>query len=204
MNEEKGIKIKKVRCYTPSVTNPLHIRTHRDVSSKEYKRQFHVTLDGNYCMAIYEGEVKGNIKRTYEIVNMIDAASYFKKSADLTKQYPIAPEIKNGLKLRCTVRTGTQIILLQSDNEEIDITNNQDIAKRLYHVAVMQKDGRIVLRYNQEARDATTIKKERKSGAYKIGEQYRSEIMLSLSDFHALVEGVDFKINVLGEIEMLK
>lgn len=204
MNEEKGIKIKKVRCYAPSVTKPLHIRTHRDESQKEYKHQFHVTLDGNYCMAIYEGEMKGKIKRTYEIVNMIDAASYFKKSADLTKHYPIAPETKNGLKYRCTVRTGTQIILLQSDDEELDLANKEDLTRRFYFVAVMRSDGRLVLRYNQDAREATTLKKERKSGAYKIGEQYRSEIMLSLSDFHALVEGVDFKINVLGEIEMLK
>ncbi len=204
MNREKGIKIKKVRCFTPTVTNPLHIRTHRDESRKEYKRQFHVTLDGNYCMAIYEGEVKGKMKRTYEIVNMIDAAAYYKKSADLTKQYPIAPENKNGLKYRCSVRTGTQIILLQSDNEEINLEDKEDLARRFYFVAVMQKDGRIVLRYNQDARDATTLKKERKSGAYKAGEEYRSEIMLSLSDFHALVEGVDFKINVLGEIEMLR
>ena len=203
MNKEKGIKIKKVRCFVPSVTNPLHIRTHRDESQKEYKRQFHVTLDGNYCMAIYEGEVKGKMKRTYEIVNMIDAASYFKKSADLTKRYPIAPENKNGLKFRCTVRTGTQIILLQSDDEQINLANKADVVRRFYFVAVMRSDGRIVLRYNQDARDATTLKKERKSGAYKVGESYRSEIMLSLSDFHALVEGVDFKINVLGEIEML-
>lgn len=204
MNREKGIKIKKVRCFTPTVTNPLHIRTHRDESRKEYKRQFHVTLDGNYCMAIYEGEVKGRMKRTYEIVNMIDAAAYYKKSADLTKQYPIAPENKNGLKYRCSVRTGTQIILLQSDNEEINLADKEELARRFYFVAVMRSDGRIVLRYNQDARDATTLKKERKSGAYKAGEEYRSEIMLSLSDFHALVEGVDFKINVLGEIEMLR
>ncbi len=204
MNEEKGIKIKKVRCYTPSVTNPLHIRTHRDLSRKDYKRQFHVTLDGNYCMAIYEGEVKGKMKRTYEIVNMIDAAAYFKESAGLTNLYPIAPEEKNGMKFRCVVRTGTQIILLQSDDEEIELVNKKELSRRFYYVAVMQKDGRIVLRYNQDAREATILKKERKSGAYKVGEQYRSEIMLSLSDFHALVEGVDFKINVLGEITLLK
>ena len=204
MNEEKGIKIKKVRCYTPSVTNPLHIRTHRDLSRKDYKRQFHVTLDGNYCMAIYEGEVKGKMKRNYEIVNMIDAAAYFKESTGLTNLYPIAPEEKNGLKFRCAVRTGTQIILLQSDDEEIELVNKKELSRRFYYVAVMQKDGRIVLRYNQDAREATILKKERKSGAYKVGEQYRSEIMLSLSDFHALVEGVDFKINVLGEITLLK
>ena len=93
---------------------------------------------------------------------------------------------------------------MQSDNEEINLANKEELAKRFYYVAVMRSDGRIVLRYNQDARDATTLKKERKSGAYKVGEPYRSEIMLSLSDFHALVEGIDFKINVLGEIEMLK
>ena len=204
MNEAKGIKIKKVRCYTPTVTNPLHIRAHRDESQKEYKRQFHVTLDGNYCMAIYEGEVKGKMKRTYEVVNMIDAANYFKESAGLTTQYPIAPENKNGLKLKCTVRTGTQIILLQSDNEEINLNDKEDLARRFYYVAVMMGDGRIVLRYSQEARDAKTINKECRAGAYKKGEMYRASIRMSLSDFHALVEGVDFKINVLGEIVLLK
>ena len=204
MNEAKGIKIKKVRCFTPSVTNPLHIRSHRDMSLREYKRQYHVTLDGNYCMAIYEDEVKGKMKRTYEIVNMIDAANYFKDSSGLTKNYPIAPETKNNLKYRCSVRTGTQIILLQSDDEEINLNDLEDIARRFYYVAVMRSDGRIVLRYSQDARDATSLKKERKSGAYKVGEQYRSEIMLSLSDFHALVEGVDFKIDALGEIKRLK
>lgn len=204
MNKEKGIIIKKVRCFTPTITNPLHIRTHRDVSYKSYKQQFHVTLDGNYCMAIYEGMLKGKMKRSYEIINMLDAASYYKESADLTKLYPIAPEEKSGLKYRCLVRTGTQIILLQTDDEDIDLMDKKDLAKRLYFVAVMQKDGRIVLRYNQEAREATVLKKERKAGAYKIGESYRSEISLSLSDFHALVEGVDFKINVLGEITLLK
>jgi CRISPR-associated endonuclease Csn1 len=204
MNKEKGILIKKVRCFTPTVTNPLHIRTHRDMSKKEYKRQFHVTPDGNYCMAIYEGIIKGKMKRTYEIVNMMDAATYFKKSSDLAKQYPIAPESKNGLKLRCTLHTGSQVILLQSDIEEIDLKDLENVTKRLYYVAVMRSDGRIVLRHNQDARDATTLKKERKSGAYKVGEQYRAEIMLSLSDFHALIEGIDFNINALGEVTMLK
>lgn len=203
MNESKGILIKKVRCFTPSVTKPLHIRTQRDESRKEYKRQIHVTSDGNYCMAIYEGEVKGKMRRTYEIVNMIDAAAYFKKSADLTEQYPIAPENKNGLKYRCAVRTGTHIILLQSDDEMINLSDRKDLVRRFYFVAVMRSDGRIVLRYNQDARDATTLKKERKSGAYKVGEQYRSEIMLSLSDFHALVEGVDFIVTPLGKIKLI-
>lgn len=58
MNEEKQIPIKKVRCYTPSVTKPLNIRQQRDVSSKEYKQQYHVTNDSNYLLALYIGKDK--------------------------------------------------------------------------------------------------------------------------------------------------
>lgn len=71
MNEEKQIPIKKVRCYTPSVTKPLNIRQQRDVSSKEYKQQYHVTNDSNYLLALYIGkDKKGKEKREFEIINM--------------------------------------------------------------------------------------------------------------------------------------
>ena len=201
MNEAKGIKIKKVRCYAPTVVTPLHIRQQRDLSKKEYKQQYNVTLDGNYCMAIYEGIIKGKMKRTYEIVNMIDASNYYKESSGLTKLYPIAPEEKNGMKYRCKVITGTQIILLQSDDEDIDLTDSKEVSARMYFVAIMKKDGRLILRHNQEARDAGKLAKESRAGAYKASDSYRSQIALTLSDFHALVEGVDFDINVLGEIK---
>jgi CRISPR-associated endonuclease Csn1 len=201
MNEAKGVKIKKVRCYAPTVVTPLHIRQQRDMSKKEYKQQYNVTLDGNYCMAIYEGIIKGKMKRTYEIINMIDASNYYKESSGLTKLYPIAPEEKNGMKYRCKVTTGTQIILLQSDDEEIDLTDSKEVSARMYYVAIMKKDGRLILRHNQEARDAGKLAKESRAGAYKTSDSYRSQIALTLSDFHALVEGVDFDINVLGEIK---
>lgn len=203
MNEDKGIVIKKVRCYANSVKKPLDIRQHRDESKKEYKRQFHVTLDGNYCMAIYEGMVKGKTKRTYEIVNMLEASTYYKESSGLSHYYPIVPEEKKGMKYRCRVNTGTQIILLQSDEEELCLTDIKSISDRLYYVAIMQKDGRIILRHHQEAREATELKKESRAGAYKVGDAYRSQISLSLSDFHALVEGVDFKIDCLGNITLV-
>lgn len=201
MNEEKGIKIKKVRCFTPTVVAPLHIRQQRDLSKKEYKQQYNVTLDGNYCMAIYEGIVKGKRKRTFEIVNMIEASDYYKESSGLSKLYPIAPEEKNGMKYRCKVTTGTQIILLESDDEEIDFADSRELSARMYYVAIMKKDGRLILRYNQEAREASILAKESRAGAYKKTDDYRSQITLSLSDFHALVEGVDFEINVLGEVK---
>ena len=204
MNKEKGVLIRKVRCFASSVKSPLHIRKHRDTSDKDYKKNFHVTTDGNYCMAIYEGTVKGKKKRTYEIVNMLEAAAYYKKSANLKEYYPIAPETKNGLKYRCMVRTGTQIILLQDDKESINPKDSVSISKRLYYVAIMKKDGRLTLRHNQEAREANLLESETKAGRYKETDGYRAQIRISLSDFHALVEGYDFKINALGDVELIK
>ena len=199
MNESKKILIKKVRCYYKA-KEPLHIRNHRDKSDKEYKRRFHVETDGNYCFAIYEGIVKGKIKRTFDVVNMLDAARYYRRSSDIRHSYPISAEVKNGLRYRCLLKTGTMLILLQSYDEEIDVSNSVLVSKRLYYVAIMNKDGRIILRHHQEAREATILKKERNAGAFNDSDAYRSEISMSMSNFNALVEGYDFEINALGEI----
>ena len=199
MNESKKILIKKVRCYYKA-KEPLHIRNHRDKSDKEYKRQFHVETDGNYCFAIYEGIVKGKIKRTFDVVNMLDAARYYRRSSDIRHSYPISAEVKNGLRYRCLLKTGTMLILLQSYDEEIDVSNSVLVSKRLYYVAIMNKDGRIILRHHQEAREATILKKERNAGAFNDSDAYRSEISMCMSNFNALVEGYDFEINALGEI----
>ena len=81
MNEEKQIPIKKVRCYTPSVTKPLNIRQQRDVSSKEYKQQYHVTNDSNYLLALYIGkDKKGKEKREFEIINRVSSSLFLKTS----------------------------------------------------------------------------------------------------------------------------
>ena len=53
MNEAKGIPIRKVRIYMPSVTSPIHLKKHRDLSVRKYKQDYHVANDSNYCMAIY-------------------------------------------------------------------------------------------------------------------------------------------------------
>ena len=203
MNESKKILIKKVRCFYKA-KEPLHIRRHRDKSDKEYKRQFHVETDRNYCFAIYEGIVKGKVKRTFEVVNMLDAARYYRRSSDIRHCYPISAEVKNGLKYRCLLKTGTMLILLQSDDEEIDITNSLLVSKRLYYVAIMKKDVRIILRHHQEAREASVLTKERNAGAFNASEAYRSEISMSMSNFYALVEGYDFEINALGELIVKK
>lgn len=84
MNEEKHIPIKKVRCFT-SIRNPLSFnkKKQRDLSDKEYKRNYYVTTDGNYMVALYVGSTKTGKRKTFlEFVNMMEAADYYKTSND--------------------------------------------------------------------------------------------------------------------------
>lgn len=193
MNEAKGILIKKVRCYAPTVTQPLQIREkkRRDLSRKEYKRPFYVVNDENYMMAIYEGGKK-------QMVTALKAADYYNKHGNPT----IAPEELNGMKLKYLVRKGTQILMLEKDEKTITTTNTKELFRRLYTITKLEKDGRLTLRHNAEARPATDINKFLNAAPFMLDADTRPLIHISLSKFNFLVEGYDFTITPLGEIKL--
>lgn len=211
MNEDKGIEIKKVRCYTPSVRTTLHIRHHRDVSTKEYKQTFNVANDSNYCLAIYEGMVKGKTKREYEIVNNLDAAAYYKKSAD-ARMYPLVPEkSKRDFDLKYTLYIGTHVLLYEKTKEELAELSTNLLRNRLYTITgisngsttaggIIYRYGMVTLRHHAEARQASELTP--KKGEYRQGEELRPLIVLNHNQFKALVEGVDFEITPIGEIKL--
>ena len=61
--------------------------------------------------------------------------------------------------------------------------------------------GTIEMVHHQEARPSTEIKKV--NGEYKADEVFRPGIKMLHSQIRALVQGVDFEINDLGEIKRL-
>lgn len=212
MNEEKQIPIKKVRCYTPSVTKPLNIRQQRDVSSKEYKQQYHVTNDSNYLLALYIGkDKKGKEKREFEIINMLQTAQYFKTSNDkvavgknivpLTSEhdYPFAYSLK----------IGTMVLLYEKSPNEVWDASVKERGRRMYKItglSSMTINGcsyaTINMRNHEEARLSKEVKA--KNGTYKQGEEFRPAIIMLHTQLNALVQGYDFEINELGEIKRLK
>ncbi len=207
MNEEKGIKINKIRCYVESVKNPLNIRQHRDESPKEYKRQFHVQNEGNYLLAIYEGSVKGKTKRDYELVRNFDAAKFFKQSTDRNDYPTLIPDYSShGFPLKYNLRIGQHVILYENSLEEIDFNQTSCVSDRLYYITGLTylpgktTYGVIKMRHHQEARMAKSLKLT--TGAYKSNGEYRGLIMLLHTQFNALVEGQDFFITPLGEIKL--
>ncbi len=212
MNEEKRIPIRKVRCYQPSVTNPLHIRQQRDVSTKDYKRQFHVANDDNYLLAVYAGkDKKGKEKRTFELINRLQAAEYFRTSNDKEAVgWNLVPEkSKEGYPLAFTLKIGTMVLLYEKSPAEVLEATPKELGRRLYKVTSMSSQlisgnpyASLVLRHHEEARQKTSLKLQ--AGAYKDGENLRPLIFLRHTQLHALVQGYDFEINELGEIRWLR
>lgn len=202
MNEEKGIKIKKVRCYTPAVTQPLDIRHHRDVSTKAYKQQFHVMNDENYMMGIYEGMVKGKQKRAFSLVNLLDATRFYKRSAKPGADESMFPAEVKGLPLKCYVRKGTHILMLNEGEKAIDVANVKDMSNRLFVVAKMDKSGRLTCRNCREARTAGDLKRYVNGNPFKLQDGYRPIFCISPVNFNFLVEGYDFTLTPLGEVKL--
>lgn len=206
MNKEKGIRINKVRCYVSSVKSPLDIRQHRDQSTKPYKQQYHVVNDANYCMAIYEGMVKGKIKRDFQLVNMLDAALHFKQSNECGAE-EIVP-LSNALDwpLKYVLKIGTNVLFYETSSQEVHEADNKELAQRLYKVIGMSSMtvtgntyGVVKMRHVAEAKPSTEIKYQ--NGAYRQGEELRAGITMLHTQINALVEGYDFDITPIGEIK---
>ena len=210
MNEQKHIPIKKVRIFANSVTRPINIRQHRDKSRHEHKRQFHVQNDRNYMMAIYVGRnAMGRESSTIELINSIVAAKYYRNSNIDEHNKQLVPNTKNGLSLKYRLKIGTMVILYEDNPNEVWQLTKQELQRRLYKVTGLNSFvsgnrayGRISLVHHQDARPSTEIKL--KNGAFSSTEEFRPGILMLHGQFKALINGVDFELNDLGEITRIE
>lgn len=196
MNEEKRIAIKKVRVFT-NVTDPLHIRQQRDLSKHEYKRTFHVNNEVNDLFLIYEGKnAKGETCRSFSVISNLEAAKRY-NSQDTQEIIPVKDN--NGYPLKMILRVGTMLLIYQNSAEELYQADNITLAKRLYKVIGFGKDGRIKIRYQQEAREAKELGQFLAIDYSKLGVQ-TVQARMSYSKFNALVQGQDFELTETGKI----
>lgn len=205
MNREKGIPIRKVRIFVGKTSLiPLGDKQHRDPSDKEYKRKYLVANEGNYCMAIYEGQdKKGKPKRTFELVNNLEAARYFKAGADREARPDMVPLADaNGFPLKCILKTGTMVLFYENSPAELYECSRKELVKRLYKVTAMAAEGRVQFLFHQEARDQKTLTALYGAGTSQFCQSNPSpKLRLSVSNFNMLVEGYDFELTVTGEIK---
>ena len=212
MNKEKGVRIGKVRVFTGSVTRPINLRKQRDVSRHEHKQQYHVQNDRNYMMGIYVGQdEKGREKREFRIVSNLEAASYYRRSrTSAEKSGAVLPSTSaKGYPLKYELKIGRMVLLYENNPEEIWQCSKKEMQRRLYKVTSLTSSytgiylyGYVTLTYHQEARPSTEI--TYKKGEFSIEEVFRPGIVMSHKQFRALVEGQDFTLNELGEIQRIE
>jgi CRISPR-associated endonuclease Csn1 len=100
------------------------------------------------------------------------------------------------------------VIFYENSSEEVWGLDEADVKKRLYKVIglstipVGTSYGKITLLHHQEARPAKDL--NARNGAYKCNEEYRAQIVITHNQLNALVQGFDFQITVLGQIEWIK
>lgn len=208
MNEEKRIPIRKVRLFASSITRPIDLKRHRDLSVKPYKQDYHVANDSNYCMGIYEGtDAKGKIKRGFKLVSTLEAAKYFndrRKGKDV-ELLPLSDA--NDYPLKYILKVGTMVLFYENSPEELYDASVGELSKRLYKITgmsskIVQKQynyGTLVLKHHQEARPSGELKI--KNGLWKQNEEYRPLIGINHPQLDALVEGYDFELSITGEIK---
>lgn len=212
-NEAKGVYIKRVRIYTPSVTSPIRLKKHRDQSRLDHKRSYYVANDSNHCMAIYEGvDSNGRIKRSFQIVNNLEAAKFYNGK---TSRYDLVPQSDaNDYPLKCILRTGTMVLFYEHSPEELYDCSKAELSKRLYKVVKMMKDGRVTFKFHQEARNDEMLKvsylaeygtnppKSLMNGYSNINfDTPFPKLLLSPGSMNMYVEGYDFVLTVTGEIK---
>ena len=202
MNEEKQIPIKKVRCYT-SIKNPISFdkKKQRDLSDKEYKRNYYVTTKGNYIVALYVGSTKtGKRKTFYEFVNMMEAAGYYKTSNDKSVVgHNIVPLEKDDCQLAFILKKGTMVIFYKETKDEVWDYSQKETVRNLYYVSMIESDGRVTFKYHQEARRDEELPRNASDTS-----DIKPKIRVGLASAKILVQGYDFEINELGEIKRLR
>ena len=202
MNEEKQIPIKKVRCYT-SIKNPISFdkKKQRDLSDKEYKRNYYVTTKGNYIVALYVGSTKtGKRKTFYEFVNMMEAAGYYKTSNDKSVVgHNIVPLEKDDCQLAFILKKGTMVIFYKETKDEVWDYSQRETVRNLYYVSMIESDGRVTFKYHQEARRDEELPRNASDTS-----DIKPKIRVGLASAKILVQGYDFEINELGEVKRLR
>lgn len=220
-NKEKdlvGIPINKVRIFT-GLKNPLEIKEHSTLSKSrfEHKQKVYAQNDENFAMAIYEGiDKKGNVKRSFESVNYMDAGAYFKLSNKNNNANSLVPliHLKTQLPLKYEVKKGDLVLFYKENKEELNEIGNKDLTKRLYKVIAFEGDGRIQFRHHKTAMQQSSSNKEELTIVKFMADNNLKNsqvdfenpvpwLRLTMSNFNFILSEKEFEITSTGRVDFL-
>ena len=206
---ERVNRIRHVRIFVRD-KEPLIIKHQTYISSKplvhlndrEHKNFYYAANACNYAYALYQGKVKDNIERAYDIINLFNISETINDNAN--RQLSIASEKeynKNGdkLPLYAVLKVGQKVLFFLQHSDELIGADSKFLSKRMYKITGFEPDdGRIRFIHHLEAREDKNIKEDVSSEI--IFDKYIPKFRLTKGKFRFLIENIDFEVQPDGTI----
>ncbi|MDW8274532.1 MAG: hypothetical protein RMJ53_09920 [Chitinophagales bacterium] len=196
----KTKRIRHVRCFQKP-TELLEIKEQSHKSKHDYKNVYYADNAENIYYALYEDE---NGKRTFEMLNLFDAIKIkhtnpVQKPEDYFEPVKEVGRGKNKTQAKLkAVLTQKKKVIIYNVKEDIKNIDLSTLSKRIYNIKGFEKDGRVIIQHNLEARKDEKIRKEMDS---EINYDKPAPLLrLSVGNLNFAVEDRDFELKPDGEI----
>jgi len=216
MNKEKGIPIKRVRCYARDVKNPLKIKKQSHTSEgkrRKHKEFYYAKNESNYAVAIYQKEKDGKFKRSNLPINKFEVSEALQDDS-INNLYPT--EYK-GKPFYCELKRGDLVLFYESHPDEINYNNYLELSKRLYKVIAIATGGRIRFKLHSDSRNNDRLREDFKK---HYGKDYDKTLVTGKSKFELNrcfpklnisptnlniipINGSKIELSTLGEISLV-
>lgn len=183
--------IRHIRCFCDDVKNPIKLKKQTMLSDKEYKQNYYVGGGDLYAMAVY-GKDKEKVNEVYGLFDIV-------KNKEIADEYipkTILNKKEQSLQLQYVLKKGTRLILL--DKDEIVDSIKSIVNKRLYVIDTFERDGRLNLVHQLYANN------NERGTSIKDFSNLPKKIRTSINQLNFLIEDIDFKISLNGEIDFLQ
>ena len=205
----KSMLIKKIRIKTnfrqlPTIKKQSHVSQGK---RKEHKENYYAKLENIFAMAVYETlNEKGKVVRSYKTISAFEVARY--NEGKLNLEIPLENNLikdkgkKNEVLIpfKILLRVNQMVLFYENSRDEINNLSNAELSKRLYKITQFEGDsGRINLRHHKQGGPDKDLKEESSLDINRPAQKLR----MSLSNFKACIENIDFIISPSGNIDFL-
>ncbi|MDG1728293.1 MAG: type II CRISPR RNA-guided endonuclease Cas9 [Algibacter sp.] len=209
---KKPMLIKRIRLKTrlnnlPKIKKQSHTS---QKSKKPHKEYYYATLENIFAMAVYEAEnSKGKKIIAHQTISAFDTAKHNQGNQNMEvpvednmiKNKGKSPEIL--LPLSYVLKVNQMVLFYEKSREELKQLNKKELSNRLYKITQFESEGnyaRIQLKHHIQGGADKDLKKESSLDFERPAQKLR----ISLSNFKAAKENVDFKMSASGKIDFAK
>lgn len=191
--KNKVNRIRHIRCYAPSVKNPLEVKRQTYLSSKEYRNSYYASVGDLYVMCRYQSE---DLKETeIQIYSLFDI-SQNRQNGLPDIPYTIESKKHQTLHLKLITKAGDMVLVYQNSAMELRDLDTSMLSDRLFVVGGFENDGcRITLKSHLNALDDKDLGKGESIKDFK---KLPQKIRCGAKKLKFLQEGIDFRLTDHG------